>query len=59
MTFETFDRRDEETWPDQQKDIDKDYYKDMKNTMTKEGPLEETYDLSFNGIAIAMALVEL
>ena len=24
MTFETFDQRDEETWPDQQKDNDKD-----------------------------------
>ena len=24
MTFETFDQRDEETWPDQQQDNDKD-----------------------------------
>ena len=24
MTFETFDQRDEETWPDQPKDHDKD-----------------------------------
>ena len=28
MTFETFDQRDEETWPDQQKDIDKDTHDD-------------------------------
>ena len=24
MTFETFDQRDDETWPDQQRDYDKD-----------------------------------
>ena len=41
------------------KTLTKTITKTMKNTMTKEGPLEETYDLSFNGIAIAMALVEL
>ena len=28
VTFETFDQSDEGTWPDQQKDIDKDKYKD-------------------------------
>ena len=28
MTFETFNQSDEETWPDQQKDIDKDNDKD-------------------------------
>ena len=28
MTFETFDQSDEGTWPDQQKDNDKDKYKD-------------------------------
>ena len=28
MTFETFDQRDEETWPDQQKDNDNDKYND-------------------------------
>ena len=31
MTFETFDQRDEETWPDQQKDNDKDKDKDNDN----------------------------
>ena len=29
MTFETFDQSDEETWPDQQKDNDKDKDKYM------------------------------
>ena len=32
MTFETFDQRDEETWPDQQKDNDEDNDNDYDNT---------------------------
>ena len=31
MTFETFDQRDEDIWPDQQKDNDKDNDKDKLN----------------------------
>ena len=31
MTFKTFDQRDEETWPDQQKDNDKDKDNDNDN----------------------------
>jgi len=31
MTFETFDKSDEETWPDQQKYNDKDNDKDKYN----------------------------
>ena len=31
MTFETFDQRDEETWPDQQKENDKDNDNDNDN----------------------------
>ena len=34
MTFETFDLRDEETWPDHQKDNDKD--KDNENEKHKD-----------------------
>ena len=35
VTFETFDQGDEETWPDQQKDNDKDKYKDKDNDKDK------------------------
>ena len=35
MTFETFDQSDEETWPDQQKDNDKEKYKDKDNDKDK------------------------
>ena len=35
MTFETFDQRDEETWPDYQKDNDKDKYNDNDNDKHK------------------------
>ena len=40
MTFETFDQRDEETWPDQQKDNDKDNYKDTDNDKDKDNDKE-------------------
>ena len=36
MTFETFDQRDEETWPDQQKDNDNDKDKDKDNDKDKD-----------------------
>ena len=36
MTFETFDRSDEETWPDQQKDNDNDNDKDKDNDNDKD-----------------------
>ena len=35
VTFETFDQSDEETWPDQKKDNDKDKYKDKDNDKDK------------------------
>ena len=35
LTFETFDQSDEETWPDQQQDNDKDKYKDKDNVKDK------------------------
>ena len=35
MTFETLDQCDEETWPDQKKDNDKDKYKDKDNDRDK------------------------
>ena len=35
MTFETFDKSDEETWPDQKKDNDKDKDKDKDNVKDK------------------------
>ena len=35
VTFETFDQSDEKTWPDQQKDNDKDKYKDKHNDKDK------------------------
>ena len=34
-TFETLDQSDEETWPDQQKDYDKDKYKEKDNDKDK------------------------
>ena len=46
MTFDTFDQSDEETWPDQQKDNDKD--KDNLENALKEQPKRlvafETFD---------------
>ena len=33
--FETFDQSDEETWPDQPKDNDKEIYKDKDNDKDK------------------------
>ena len=35
MTFETFDQRAEETWPDQQKDNGKAKYKEKDNDKDK------------------------
>ena len=35
MTFETFDQSDEETWPDRQKDNDKDKYPDKDSDSDK------------------------
>ena len=35
VTFEIFVQSDEETWPDQQKDNDKDKYKDKDNDKDK------------------------
>ena len=35
VTFETFDQSDEETWPDQKKDYDKDKYEDKDNDKDK------------------------
>ena len=35
MTFETFDQCDEDTWPDQQKDDDKDKYIDKDDDEDK------------------------
>ena len=36
MTFETFDLRDEETWPDHQKDNDKDNFNDKDKENDKD-----------------------
>ena len=35
VTFETFDQSDEDTWPNQKKDNDKDKYKDKDNDKDK------------------------
>ena len=35
VTFETIDQSDEETWPDQKKDNDKDKYEDKDNDKDK------------------------
>ena len=43
MVIEIFDQRDEETWPDQQKDNDKDNDIDITKTVTKTIP--ETCDI--------------
>ena len=54
MTFETFDQKDDETWPDQKKDNDKDKDKDNdkdkynKRTLSESDPRDlwpfETFD---------------
>ena len=46
MTFETFDQRDDETRPDQQKenDKDKDNDKDIQRTPSKSDPRDFVFD---------------
>ena len=49
MTFETFDQSDEETWPNQKKDNDRDKYNDKYKDSDKEKLLTcDIWDTYYN-----------
>ena len=49
MTFETFDQSDEETWPNQKKDNDRDKYNDKHIDSDKEKLLTcDIWDTDYN-----------